>query len=130
MVLFYYDGSCTYSNNPWGSSHETSAVVSSSNLTILGLGGESHEASSNKLVSLLQSSLLGCTKVTRSWALLLLAPLTMYLRCNMVEFCSSPTKNIWKHCQVYLFCIQLPCSRWPEASLGKKCQGPSNIFDY
>ena len=55
----------TYSNNLWDSSYETSVVVSSLNLAVLGLGGVGHEASSNKLLFLLllESSSLDCTKV-------------------------------------------------------------------
>lgn len=103
----------TYSNSPLCSSHWKSVVVSSSYIAILELREVGQEASSNKLlfVPLLESS---CTWLhqcfTQSTALLLLAPFSLHPRWNRVQFCSSPTKNTWKHCQVYLLCIYLPCS--------------------
>ena len=96
-----------YAFIPWSSFHQTPVVVSCSDLAILELVIVGKEASNKVLVvSLLESSSLGCTKVLSD-----------------VEPCCCWFPSTWT-CGVtgYLLCIHVPCSQWPEASLGKKFQ--------
>ena len=84
----------TYSNSPWASSHEISVIVSSWNRAILGLEGVGQEASSSKSLFVTTGIIFIWQQqsFTRRRALLLLAPLTLYLWCNRAQFCNSPKK--------------------------------------